>query len=175
MASAPPRSFFHFPHSLKLPQDLDEHRHGHTHPSAFNASLDSPALLIRHPRSSWAVLGAQELSLPQFSSLRWAPRSSLQPPRPGAPPGPPRCSRGPSDVHDAVGRVAPDGVRDHLGSRLPDAVPLQAGRDRELRLGHEAEQDPWWGQEMLPSSAPAAGSPCARPTPCGTLRKGILL
>lgn len=76
MASAPPHSFLHFPHSLKLPHGLDQCRHGHTHPSAFNTSLDPPALLIQHPRSSWAVPGAQDLSLPQFS-----PRSSLQPPR----------------------------------------------------------------------------------------------
>lgn len=40
-----------------------------------------------------------------------------------------------SHVHHAVGGVGADGIRDRLGSSLPDAVPLQAGSTDQLRAG----------------------------------------
>lgn len=178
MASAPPHSFLCFSHSLNLPQDLDEHRHGHTHPSAFTMSLDPPAHLIQHSQSSRAVPGAQELSLFQFWSLRWAPGSSLQSPRPEGPPGP-LLQPGPSHIHDAVGRVGPDGVRDHLGSRLPDAIALQAG-SKDRSSGWEQGEELSWGTRQSRTLGDAAQlytsiqHPCAHPIPCRTLLQGTL-
>lgn len=69
----PPPSCLHFTHSSKLPQGLDEWGHGRTSLSFQHKR----ALTLRHcwseaPGPPGLHQGAQELFLPQLSSLRWA-------------------------------------------------------------------------------------------------------